>query len=108
MTAVKIPLSACDLHVAYPGGVRALNGVSVEVARGEFLALIGPNGSGKSTLLGCLAGLLKPDAGEARIGGDLGIGLKSLERARRVAYVQAAGPASEYLSAFDFALLGRY
>ncbi len=101
-------LRARDLRVAYPGGVRGLNGVSVEIRRGEFVGLIGPNGSGKSTLLRCLAGLMTPDSGEARIGETLATSLKSLERARRVALVQASTLSLEYSTAFDFALLGRY
>jgi putative ABC transport system ATP-binding protein len=53
----------------------ALRGVSVELGRGEILAVTGPSGSGKSTLLLCLAGVLRPDAGEVllmgrRIDGD--------------------------------------
>jgi ABC-2 type transport system ATP-binding protein len=48
---------------------RALDGVSVEVRRGETLGLIGPNGAGKTTLLSCLLGFLRPDAGRIRIAG---------------------------------------
>jgi putative ABC transport system ATP-binding protein len=46
------------------GPTRALRGVSVTVAEGEILAVTGPSGGGKSTLLHCLAGILRPDAGE--------------------------------------------
>lgn len=60
-------LSARSLVYAY-GTTPALRGVSVEVARGELLAVTGPSGSGKSTLMLCLAGILRPDAGEVRIG----------------------------------------
>jgi branched-chain amino acid transport system ATP-binding protein len=45
------------------GGVRAVSGVSFEIARGEFLAMIGPNGAGKSTCFNMINGQLKPDAG---------------------------------------------
>ena len=48
---------------------RALDGVSLEVARGETLGLIGPNGAGKTTLLSCLLGFLRPDAGSLRVAG---------------------------------------
>ena len=48
---------------------RALDGVSLEVRRGETLGLIGPNGAGKTTLLSCLLGFLRPDSGQIRIAG---------------------------------------
>lgn len=47
----------------------ALNGVDLEVRRGEFLGLLGPNGAGKTTLLRCLATLLTMDEGEAAVNG---------------------------------------
>ena len=46
------------------GKNEALRGTSIEVARGEVVAVMGPSGSGKSTLLHCLAGILRPDDGE--------------------------------------------
>lgn len=43
---------------------RVLEGISLEVGRGESLAIMGPSGSGKSTLLHCMSGVLTPDTGE--------------------------------------------
>jgi branched-chain amino acid transport system ATP-binding protein len=51
------------------GGVRAVDGVSFALARGEFLALIGPNGAGKTTCFNMLNGQLRPDAGRVRLDG---------------------------------------
>lgn len=45
------------------GGVRAIDGVSFELPRGQALGLIGPNGSGKSTLINLITGFVKPDSG---------------------------------------------
>jgi branched-chain amino acid transport system ATP-binding protein len=55
------------------GGFTAVDGVDLELARGERLGLIGPNGSGKSTLVNCLSGTLRNEAGSIRFGGrDIG------------------------------------
>jgi multiple sugar transport system ATP-binding protein len=53
----------------FPGGVRALDAFSLDVADGEFVAVVGPSGSGKSTLLRLVAGLDRVTAGTIRIGG---------------------------------------
>ncbi|MFD2238044.1 amino acid ABC transporter ATP-binding protein [Aureimonas populi] len=53
------------------GAHRALDGVDLDVSRGEVLCIIGPSGSGKSTLLRCLNQIEKPEAGTIRIDGEL-------------------------------------
>jgi len=59
-----------DLVFVYPGGVRALDGVDLQVQPGEKLAIIGQNGSGKSTLVRHFVGLLRATSGEVRVGGQ--------------------------------------
>ena len=50
--------------------LQILDGIDLEVQRGEFVAVLGPSGSGKSTLLALMAGLDRPSAGEIRIDGE--------------------------------------
>src|SRR5687767_2729745 len=50
--------------------VRALDGVNVDIPRGEFTVIMGPSGSGKSTLVHCLAGLDTLTEGEIELGGE--------------------------------------
>ncbi len=60
---------ADGLEKAYAGGVRAVDGVSFTVGRGEIFGLLGPNGAGKSTTVRMLATLTRPDRGRALVAG---------------------------------------
>src|SRR5512137_1993011 len=46
------------------GGIRALDGVDLQIAHGEIVALIGPNGAGKTTFFNCVTGIYEPTAGD--------------------------------------------
>src|SRR6266545_1874960 len=65
--------------------VVALQGLDIEIARGEMLALVGPSGSGKSTFLSALGGLDRPSAGRLEVGGQnlLKLGQNELTAYRR-------------------------
>lgn len=97
-----------DVRLTYANGVRALDGVSLEVAHGEFVSIIGPNGSGKSSLLRAIAGLQAADNGELLLDGQAVRGLRAAERARRIALVPQALTLLPGYSVEDFVLMGRY
>src|SRR3954468_1580429 len=71
--------------------VAALQGVSLDIEKGEFVALIGPSGSGKSTLMNTLGCLDRPTEGSYRLGGEevAGLGPEQLPpvRSRRIGFV---------------------
>ncbi len=67
--AARPPALAAEGLVRTFGARRAVNDVSLALDAGDCLALFGPNGAGKTTLLRLLAGLLRPTAGAARVGG---------------------------------------
>lgn len=76
-----------DVSFAYPGGARALNGLSLTVQPGEFVAVLGPNGGGKSTLARHLNGLLRPQRGTVALHGQSCAGRPVGELARHVGYL---------------------
>jgi ABC-2 type transport system ATP-binding protein len=119
-----IVLKIQGLHAGY-GKRGVLAGVDLEIARGEWLALLGPNGSGKTTLLHCVAGMLVPSAGAIRIGGhplrqeamnakrQLGFGcapdrLPSLLTGRQCLEVYAAAKGLAAIDADVLALAGEF
>lgn len=58
-----------QLHKAYDNGFKALNGISLQVERGDFFALLGPNGAGKSTTLGVVSSLINKTKGSVKVFG---------------------------------------
>ncbi|HEY9391797.1 MAG TPA: ATP-binding cassette domain-containing protein [Mycobacteriales bacterium] len=68
-TAVEAAIEADGLVKTYPGGVRALDGLSFTVSAGTVFGLLGPNGAGKSTTVKILTTLATPDSGTARVAG---------------------------------------
>ncbi len=58
-----------SLEYAYPNGVKALDGIDIEIFQGEMVAIVGQNGSGKTTLAKHFNGLLMPTAGEVIVDG---------------------------------------
>lgn len=81
-SALTTPLLSTSDITLHFGQVRALAGVSIDIAPGETVAIMGPSGSGKSTLLHCLSGVLVPDGGSVTFDGADLSGLGDKERSR--------------------------
>jgi energy-coupling factor transport system ATP-binding protein len=84
---VATAIDAREVSFCYEPGRPAVRGVSLAIGPGERIALVGPNGGGKSTLARLLVGLLRPDRGTVRLGGDDPARLAAAELTRRAAYV---------------------
>ncbi|MCK4322037.1 ATP-binding cassette domain-containing protein, partial [candidate division WOR-3 bacterium] len=67
-------LRALNIHKSFHSGdeeIRVLQGIDIDVNKGDFISITGPSGSGKSTLLHILGGLQHPDKGEVILDGKL-------------------------------------
>ncbi|MEU7244134.1 ABC transporter ATP-binding protein [Streptomyces sparsogenes] len=84
-------ISLTDVTKTHPGGVTALDGVSLDIAHGELVGIVGPSGSGKSTMLNILGTLDRPTSGSVLIDGyDIGAlsdAKVSALRATRIGFV---------------------
>ena len=101
-------LTVQDLVAGY-GGLPALHGVSLEVKRGEIVALVGANGAGKSTLLRAIAGLLQAGSGRIELDGQRIDGRPAHEIVRSgIAYVPEGRHLFGRLTVRDNLLLGAF
>ena len=83
------------------GPIRAVDGIDLQLRKGEILGLLGPNGAGKSTTMKMLTGCLAPSAGEVRIGG-LDLGAHPEAAKRRLGYLPEQPPLYPELSVDEF------
>jgi ABC-2 type transport system ATP-binding protein len=89
-----------DSLVKLYGSLRAVDGLSFRVDRGEILGLVGPNGAGKTTTLRCLAGIIPPSAGRVSIEG-FDLAEQPVEAKQRLAFVPDEPRLFDYLTAWD-------
>src|SRR5215475_8079021 len=108
ITAATVQMSVESVSKRF-GGVTAVDGVSIDVPKGEILSIIGPNGAGKTSLLNMISGFYKPDTGRITLDGqDI--------TSRRPSAVAALGVARTFqnialfsgLSVLDNLMLGRH
>ena len=83
------------------GEIRAVDGISLSVKKGEVLGFLGPNGAGKSTTMKMITGFLEPDQGVVRICG-IGMADSPLEAKRRIGYLPEGAPAYADMTARSF------
>lgn len=100
-------LSVRDLTVRR-GGATLLEGIALDVAPGELLAVVGPNGAGKTTLIQALAGWIRPDVGEVRVGDRPVTSLPGRARAEAIAWLPQRGAVREAVPAIDVVMAARF
>ncbi len=83
------------------GSLRAVDGVSFSLNRGEVLGLLGPNGSGKSTLMKIIVGILKPDTGIVLVNG-VDVALDPMAVKRTVGFVPESPRLYEFLTGIEY------
>jgi iron complex transport system ATP-binding protein len=96
-----------EVGFAY-GAAPTLDGIDVDVHRGEVVGILGPNGSGKSTLVKVISGVLRGYSGSIRVGGREVSRIPRRELARSLAVVQQEPEFSFDFTALEIVLMGRH
>jgi len=100
-------LSARDIIFGWDEASVIFNGLCLDAARGQTLAILGPNGAGKTTLLSILAGRLTPRAGSVSLEDRPLNALSARERARHIAFLPQLEKLPFNYRVLDFVLMGR-
>jgi putative ABC transport system ATP-binding protein len=110
MNANEAALALRDVVKQYPGGVAALRGVSIEIGRGEQVAVVGPSGSGKTTMLAIMGTLERASSGEVRVQGRDVAAASDADlaglRAHEIGFVFQAFHLQDAMTAIDNVALG--
>jgi ABC-2 type transport system ATP-binding protein len=85
------------------GALKAVDGISLQVPRGQVLGFLGPNGAGKSTTMRLITGFLEPDAGRARIAG-FDVQEQAKEARKRLGYLPEGAPLYAEMTPLGFLL----
>jgi putative ABC transport system ATP-binding protein len=97
--------SVIKTYQSESGSIQAVDDVSLQVAAGEFVALVGPSGSGKTTMLSILAALLQPTSGRILLDGEDLAGMNDIERVsmrrEKIGFTFQANNLVPYLSAVE-------
>src|SRR3954468_5013753 len=102
MSAARPPITLSHLGKSFDaGGVRAVDDVTLEVAEGEFLAVVGGSGSGKTTLLRLANRLIEADRGSISVEGEDVSTADPILLRRRIGYVFQSGALFPHISVAD-------
>src|SRR5512140_683135 len=97
--AVQPVLEVVGLEKAY-GALKAVQGLTFQVAPGEVLGLVGPNGAGKTSTLRCLAGILPVSSGRVAVAGH-DVALEPVEAKRALAFLPDEPRLFDYLTVWE-------
>jgi ABC-2 type transport system ATP-binding protein len=100
MTASELLIDVRDLAKSY-GPIRAVDGISFQVRRGDVLGFLGPNGAGKTTAMRMITGFIEPDRGSVSVAG-FDLANRSLEARRRIGYLAENAPSYGEMTVHGF------
>ncbi|MFC2071368.1 ABC transporter ATP-binding protein [Chloroflexota bacterium] len=103
---MAIRLVVNDISFSYDG-IKALDGVDIEVTKGEIVSLVGPNGAGKSTLLKCIDRILKPQRGTIYLDGKDTAAMNLSDLSKKVGYIPQSTTGVFPYTVFEVVLMGR-